>query len=63
MKKAIKKETYRRSVAKDLIRQSYKNMDDQSRFVLFQGLLFILDNDQIDLALDVRDSIRNITKK
>ena len=61
-KQAIRKKTYRQSIAKDLIHQSYRNFRDDGRYVLFQGLLNLLNDEQMEVALDIRDKIREITK-
>lgn len=48
---------------KIVLHQSYRLMNDQSRYVLFQALLHLAKDDQLDQAIIEKNKIEKITSK
>jgi hypothetical protein len=51
------KETKMRKHKKIVLNQSYRSMNDQARYVLFQALLHLAKDDQLDQAIIEKNKI------
>ncbi len=54
------KETKMRKHKKIVLHQSYRSMSDQSRYVLFQALLHLAEDNQLDQAIIEKNKIQKI---
>ena len=54
------KETKMRKHKKIVLHQSYRSMSDQARYVLFQALLHLAKDDQLDQAIIEKNKIEKI---
>tara|TARA_R110001599_G_scaffold259509_1_gene460033 strand:- start:272 stop:472 length:201 start_codon:yes stop_codon:yes gene_type:complete len=55
--------TKMRKHKKIVLHQSYRSMSDQARYVLFQELLHLAKDDQLDQAIIAKNKIEKITSK
>ena len=59
-KSIIKPKEQMRKHKKIVLDKSYRSMNDQARYVLFQALLHLAKDDQLDQAIIQKNTIENI---